>query len=89
MDEARMNVKDAASKLNIELRSKYTNIQSIGVVENNSESYAKNPKMFSKEITEDSLIVYTTTKPDKKQTTLTSYEGFKVEWICIGKIVVG
>ncbi len=84
-----MTLREAGSKLSKELRAKYTNIQSVGLRENNVEAYKANPERFAGEQKEDELVVYTTTKPNAKQLALTQYEGFKVEWIKIGKIRMG
>jgi hypothetical protein len=83
-----MNLREAGSRLDQFLRSKYTNIQAVGLHGSNSEAYKKNPEMFAYENKEDSLIVYTTTKPSRKQLELTLYEGFKVTWKKIGKLVM-
>ena len=49
------------------------------------EAYDANPHMFSERITEDSLIVYTTTKPLAKQLAITECNGYKVVWKRTGK----
>lgn len=84
----KMDLREAGSRLDQELRSKYTNIQAVGLRASNSKAYQKNPERFAYENKEDSLVVYTTTKPSKKQLELTLYEGFKVTWKKIGKIVM-
>lgn len=73
-------VQEAAQRLTLHLVSD-KNVQTIGVVEKNIESYNKNPQSYDRLITEDSLIVYTYHKPTAEELSLSSYEGFKVQWI--------
>ena len=82
-----MIVEEAASILDKMLRKEYTNIQAVGIRGNNTEAYDANPAIFAERITEDSLIVYTTTNPVPKQLALVESNGFKVAWRRTGEFV--
>ena len=83
-----MTVCDAAIALVNNLRINDKNIQTVGVIEKNTEEYKVNPQLFSKEFKEDSIIVYTINKPTAQELELTEYEGFKVKWEKLGKIIM-
>ncbi len=83
-----MTVEQVAEHLSKDLRSRYSNIQAVGIRGNNTEAYDLMPHRFAERIEEDSLVVYTTSKPSPDQLALVECDGYKVAWVHSGRFIL-